>query len=149
LYQILLSFNKYIFYLFSLNIVNYSTLTSLSFSIYRSKYLKSNNLIPLISGQTYFDIKKGYTVGATDVYKPFARNIKGYDVNSLYPSQMAKYDMPVGKVTFFEGNISKIDKNAFGFFQVEITTPDYMYAPIIQTRVKTKKGFSTIAPLGK
>jgi hypothetical protein len=24
-----------------------------------------------------------------------------------------------------------------------------MYAPIIQTRVKTKKGFSTIAPLGK
>jgi DNA polymerase type B, organellar and viral len=83
-------------------------------------------------------LKKGYTGGVTDVYKPFGRKIKGYDVNSLYPSQIAKFDMPVGKITYFEGDISKIDNKAFGFFKVNITTPDYLYAPIIQTRVKTK-----------
>jgi DNA polymerase type B, organellar and viral len=61
---------------------------------------------------------------------------------------MLNFDMPVGTPTYFEGDISKSDPNAFGFFNVEVTAPIDLNRPILQTRVKTKTGFRTIAPLG-
>jgi DNA polymerase type B, organellar and viral len=140
-------FNDLIFDLSSLNIYNYTTLPSLTFATYRCKYLNDYK-IPLIVGQTFHDIRKSYTGGSTDVFIPYGENVKGYDVNSLYPNQMLNFDMPVGTPTFFEGDITKIDPNAFGFFSVEITAPIDMNRPILQTKVKTKTGFRTIAPLG-
>ena len=71
-----------------------------------------------------------------------------YDVNSLYPSRMRDYSMPVGNTTYFEGNIRLIDKSAFGFFYCEIIAPDEIKHPILQTHVKTKNGIRTIAPIG-
>jgi hypothetical protein len=96
----------------------------------------------------FHDLKISYTGGATDVYRPYSRNAKGYDVNSLYPTQMNNYPIPVGKITFFEGDISKLDPKAFGFFEVDITAPEDLQIPIIQTRVKTSTGTRTVAPLG-
>jgi hypothetical protein len=57
--------------------------------------------------------------------------------------------MPVGKVTYFEGDIRKYQPEAFGFFYCEIITPDYLDHPIIQVHSETKGGLRTVAGLGK
>ena len=158
LYQIIRSFQKKIFILFRLDILKYPTLSSLAFAIFRSKFLK-NSKIPIIEGDLFKDIKEGYTGGAVDVYKPFPKEgekVFCYDVNSLYPSTMAEFNMPVGAPTYFEGDISKIGPGSgynltnklFGFFEVEIEAPKDMNIPLLQTRIKTNCGYRTIAPVG-
>ena len=59
--------------------------------------------------------------------------------------------MPIGKPIAFEGNIRKIEPNAFGFFYCKITSPKYLENPILQRRIKTSAGWlkqRTIAALG-
>jgi len=151
LYQVIYKFADMIFDLFLWNIHHYSTLPSLAFAIFRSRFM-TENIIPQISGKIAKDIRQSYTGGAVDVYIP--ENKKGtevycYDVNSLYPSVMSDNLMPIGTPTYFEGDIRKIDKDAFGFFYCNIVAPEYLEHPIIQTHVKTTNGIRTIAPLGQ
>ena len=151
LFQIVLKFNELIFDLFKINIHNYSTLSALAFSIYRTSFMQ-NNKIPQLSGQIAKDIRQSYTGGAVDMYipeNPEDTQIHAYDVNSLYPFTMNEYDLPVGKPTLFEGDIRKIDPNAFGFFYCKIKTPNELKHPIIQTHIKINNVTTTIAPLGE
>lgn len=107
--------------------------------------------IPQISGQIEKDIRKSYTGGACDMYIPSNEegiDLFAYDVNSLYPSVMLNSLMPIGHPTYFEGDIRAVDQNAFGFFFCEITAPDNLEHPILQTHVKTNNGIRTMAPLG-
>ena len=60
LHQILTKFNKMIFNKFNLNILKYPTITSLTFAIFRSAFMKEEQ-IPMISGQIFNDIKLSYT----------------------------------------------------------------------------------------
>jgi len=139
-----------IFNLFQVNIQKYPTLSSLAFAIYRTKFMKEEN-IPKLSGKIAENIRLSYTGGAVDMYIPQpakGSTIYCYDVNSLYPSQMVGNHMPVGVPTYFEGDITKIDPNAFGFLYCNIKAPDNIKHPIIQTRIKTEAGIRTIAPLG-
>jgi len=139
-----------IFNLFSKNIHYYPTLSSLAFSIFRSNFMQENK-IPQISGKIGKDIRQGYTGGSVDIYIPeskVGKKIKCYDVNSLYPSQMHSQLMPVGIPNYFNGNILKIDSNAFGFFYCKIIAPDNIKHPILQTRVKVNGIYKTIAPIG-
>jgi len=76
------------------------------------------------------------------------RKIYAYDVNSLYPFVMAENKLPIGNPTYFTGDITKIDNKAFGFFYCNITTPNNLKHPIIQTHIKTNDGIRTVAPLG-
>jgi hypothetical protein len=150
LYQVLFKFNDMIFKYFGKNIHHYPTLPSLAMAIYRSNFM-AENLIAQLSGKIADDIRKGYTGGAVDMYIPESTSevkIKCLDVNSLYPSQMQSQLMPVGFPTYFEGDILKIDKNAFGFFSVKITAPHDIKHPILQTHIKTDHGTRTISPIG-
>lgn len=150
LYQIVSKFNGMIFELFNINIHKYPTLSSLAFAIFRTHFL-SNDTIPQLSGQIDKDIRLSYTGGAVDMYIPYNKKgvqLKGYDVNSLYPSRMRECDMPVGIPIYFEGDIRAIDPNAFGFFYCEIIAPDDLEHPILQTHIKTSGGLRTIAPIG-
>nr|QWO71395.1 DNA polymerase [Termitomyces sp. K1Ag] len=158
LYLVMDKFQKKIFTLFRIDVLKYPTLSSLSFAIYRSGYLK-NFKIPLIEGNLFTDIKKGYSGGMVDVYKPFPDKgvkIYRYDVNSLYPSVMKNDNMPVGDPIYFEGDISLISigtgydliTNPFGFFEVEVTAPKSIRIPLLQTRIETENGIRTVAPLG-
>lgn len=106
-------------------------------------YLKDFK-IPLISGNLFNDLKNSYTGGATDMYIPKGENIFCYDVNSLYPFVMKNSYMPVGNITYFEGDITKIFNNPYGFFEVKVTTPKDLKHPILIN--KSNKG--AIAPLG-
>jgi hypothetical protein len=144
LYEVLLKFSTEIFNMFKINVLTYSTLSSLAFAVFRTIFMKKEN-IPLISGSLYDFIKEGYYGGHVDVYKPHGKNIRRYDGNSLYPSVMKPCDMPIGNPITFEGDISTIIKDPFGFFKVEVITPEYLEHPILLKRIKNK----TIAPLGK
>lgn len=151
LYKVLKVFSKQIFELFSLDINKYPTLPSLAFAIYRSNFMKDDFRIPLIDGSTYNDLKKAYTGGMVDVYKPTNdanTKVNSYDVNSLYPFSMKEFNIPIGTPKYFEGDISLIDPKAFGIFEVEIETPTDLKYPVLQTKVQTDSGNRTIAPLG-
>ena len=148
LHEILHKFSQLIFINWNVSIHKYPTLPSLTFAIYRSNYLKAKT-IPKIGGTMFNDIRESYTGGHTDVYHSYGENLKIYDVNSLYPTAMKYFDMPVGPITFFEGDISRFKVlDLFGFFYVKVTTPEYLERPLLQTRVKTDHGFRTMAPLG-
>ena len=56
--------------------------------------------------------------------------------------------MPIGKPIAFEGNIRKIEPNAFGFFYCKITSPKYLENPILQRSIKIDNRITTIAGLG-
>ena len=147
LFEVISKFNSMIFSLFQLNIVDYPTLPSLSFAIYKTRYMKKD-VIAQISGKIDKDIRKSYTGGAVDAYIPEGENVFCYDVNSLYPYVMSKFDMPVGSPTFFHGDITKYQPDAFGFFKVEVTCPENLQHPIIQCHLKTENGIRTVAGTG-
>jgi DNA polymerase elongation subunit (family B) len=151
LYQILDKFSNMIFELFEINLHKYPTLSSLAFAIFRTHFLKKNE-IPQLSGQIAKDIRQSYTGGAVDMYIPKSKKgskIYAYDVNSLYPFVMDNFEMPIGNPTLFYGDIRKVDPNAFGFFYCKIKAPDNLKHPILQTHVKINKTLRTIAPLGE
>jgi hypothetical protein len=150
LYQILWKFNKLIYKKFHLNIVEYPTLPSLAFSIFRGNYYK-NEVIHQLSGNIDKDIRLGYTGGSTDMFIP--KNPEGvkiyvYDVNSLYPYVMNEFPYPIGTPIYFEGDILKDNPEAFGFFYCKIQSPDNLNHPILQLHHKTQSGIRTISPLG-
>lgn len=78
----------------------------------------------------------------------YNEKIYAYDVNSLYPSEMKNFYIPRGSPAYFEGDIRKIDSNAFSFFYCDITASTELKHPIIQSRVKTNNRIRTMAPLG-
>jgi hypothetical protein len=73
--------------------------------------------------------------------------IYAYDVNSLYPYAMSNFDMPVGYPTYFEGDISYINKDAFGFFEVNVITPK-TELPILPYKNILKGHSTTLFPTG-
>src|ERR1700674_1948922 len=103
----------------------------------------------MLSGKIAKNIRKGYTGGATDMYIPKLLNYKklyAYDINSLYPYVMKQHMYPIGNPTYFEGNILKIDPNAFGFFYCKIIAPDNLLHPILQLHHKIKNYLRTLSP---
>lgn len=134
-----------IFEKFSKNIHNYPTLPSLAFAIFRSNFMKDENILKL-TGNIEKEIRKGYTGGSTDMFIPYGKKIYVYDVNALYPSVMLDQDMPIGKPIKFIGDIRKFEPNSFGFFKVNC--PDNIEHPILQIKTKTKDGIKTISPIG-
>lgn len=134
---------SYIYSLFNINITKCFTIAGLSMKIYRSKYYKKE-MIYTPNDNTDNFIRKSYKGGIVDVYKPSLKNGYHYDINSLYPYVMRKYDMPVGNGTFVNGNEIDLD-NFFGFLEVKITYVPNMYIPVLPT-MDEKKGL--ISPLG-
>jgi hypothetical protein len=162
--KIIDKFSDNIFKLFRIDLLQYPTLSSLAFAIYRSEFLNDAQ-IPLIHGDIYEFIKKSYTGGSVDVYKPTpnldsegkSKKNYRYDVNSLYPYAMKNFPMPVGNPIYFEGDILKtyeINSSSqgdkpYGIFEVDITAPLDIKIPLLQTRVKLNNGtFRTISPIG-
>ena len=56
--------------------------------------------------------------------------------------------MPVGKPIAFQGDITKIDPQAFGFFYCKINSPSDIKHPLLQRKIKTSDGIRTIAGIG-
>jgi len=73
--------------------------------LFKTHYMPKDTVYQL-HGLVEKNIRLSYTGGAVDVYIPHNRKdnffsqefeqLFVYDVNSLYPSQMANFNMPVG-----------------------------------------------------
>jgi len=148
LWKIIAKFQLRIFKYFTVDVLLYPTLSSLALGIYRSNFMDEKDRIPVILGNMYNDLKRSYTGGSVDVYKPSGENIYRYDVNSLYPYVMKNSPMPVGTPYYFEGNIFDVDKDAFGFFNVKVVSPKHIKHPILQVRLNTGDGVRTVCPIG-
>ena len=57
---------------------------------------------------------------------------------------MEAFTLPVGKITYFEGNILRYKPNLIGFFYVKVKAPLNLEHPILQIH----KDNMTIAPVG-
>lgn len=75
LHQVLIKFSNLIWDKYQVNITKFPTLTSLTFTIFRTHFL-GDTKIPMLAGiglrtlANYTDIKMAYTGGATDMYIP-------------------------------------------------------------------------------
>jgi len=149
LHEVLTKFNELIFNNFKINIHKSLTLPSLAMRIYRTHYMTKDSIYQILgwseTNKPEWSIRNSYTGGSVDVYIPHNRitsffgNIKArfiklfyYDVNSLYPYVMANFNMPIGKPTVFEGDIRKIEPDAYGYFYCKITSPDYIQHLFLQ-----------------
>jgi hypothetical protein len=143
--SVITGFSKVIFDKFCLNISKYPTTPSIAFAIFRLSFLTEETITKL-KGEIYSNIKQSYYGGFVDIYTPFARVVKSYDVNSLYPFSMFKQPMPIGNPTYFVGQFKKI-KDLFGFVKVKVLAPD-MRTPILPVRVRVNGIISTLYPTG-
>jgi hypothetical protein len=146
LHNVLTTFTIEIYNKFKLNILKYPTLPSIAFALYRTIFMELEN-IPIIKGSIYNDIKQAYYGGIVDVYKPFARMVKSFDINSLYPWAMKFCPMPIGKPVYIEGSSLNLD-DLFGFVYVKVWAPK-RHIPILPYKIKTSSGaITTIYPTG-
>src|SRR5699024_5368022 len=95
LHQVVCNMGDLIFKRYRVNITKYNTISGLSIGIYRTNYLQPHFKIPITTGDVEKAIRSAFYGGRTEVFIPFAENIKSYDYNSLYPSAMLK-PMPGG-----------------------------------------------------
>ena len=142
LHQVMQYFSKEVFKLFRVDITKYMTLSSISFAIFRSNFLKEWN-IPKINGQMFEDIYKSYKGGLVDMYKPEGSNLFLHDVNSEYPEAMCR-DLPGGKVSYVEGPLDLNDEQNFGFFKADIISNPKLNMPVLPVKYNN----TTLTPLG-
>ena len=128
---------------------HYLTLPSLSLGIFRAHYLR-NNSIPITSGKVLDFIRKSYTGGMTNMYKPSSTSkIYCYDVNSLYPTVMRNNLFPVGNINYFEGDISILgprENNILFVSDCKVTSKKDLYQPYLQIHHKISSGYRTFSP---
>jgi hypothetical protein len=148
-------FSNIVYDEFKLNIHKYPTASSLALAIYRSKYLKYEELIPLVSGDIYKDISKAYHGGHTEVYKLYSNDdVHSYDYVSMYPSQMLKHYMPVGKITKFEGNpllcgeTLKSLSEQLAFIKCSVYVDKSLNRPVYQTLIKINGEMRSVCATG-
>lgn len=133
LLEIMDLFNKYVTRMFDIQLTDCLTISRLSLNIFLKDYL-SEYKIPIIKGNIYEDIKKGYYGGVTEVYKPYGKNLYYYDVNSLYPF-VSLNPMCGNKYVYIESfnNVGLDLSNLFGFFFCEVET-NYSYLGLLPLR---------------
>lgn len=130
LYEIILKFNDEIFELENINITDVLSISSLTFKIFKTNFLK-NNKLPIVKSKHQVRLREAFYGGRVDVFKTIGHNVYVYDVNSLYPYIMANYDLPIGKMVMsFDNNLD----NYFGYCYVEVETPKFMHKPLLPFR---------------
>lgn len=146
LLKVLESFKKLLLNDFLVDMTGYPTLPSITFALFRGHYLPVDVKIPIITGAVYADISNAYMGGICEAYTPKGYNVKAYDVNSLYPSVMAKYPMPVGQPRFFQG--TRPLEDVFGFVYAHITAPAHLDKPLLGLRHSRGDIHTTLYALG-
>jgi hypothetical protein len=128
--------------------VDYShcvSLPHLALEVYRSKFLKSNKLIRLLSNRHYNFIKQSYKGSIVSVFKPFGKNLYFYDINSLFSAMMLK-SLPVSTPKSYD--VSKGLEGFFGFTEAEVTCPTDLYIPVLGIKANINGSEKLIYPTG-
>lgn len=142
-------FNNYMKYISEiLNIDPWPLLSlpSMTLRSFRKNYYddKSTPIGKLSINKDAF-VRDAYLGGIVDVYKPLLEEGYHYDVNSLYPTVMAKNKMPLGTGTFIEGEKININ-NFFGFIKAKVIINKEMYIPYLSIKTEDNR---IINPIGE
>lgn len=103
------------------------TLPSIAFSRWKSMFDERRLRI---SARYDPDIRKAYYGGRVDVFHRYGQDLKHYDVNSMYPTAMVKYDYPEGGII----RVKKYIEDKLGVYHCEIDAtdiknPEYPFLP--------------------
>lgn len=118
-------FSKRLDVMFNTQMTDGLTITRVALNIFlKDYYLPEKKEIPLINTHFPFNfIKLGYFGGINEVYIPYGKNLKYFDVNSLYPFA-ALNPMPGTNCEYLE-DFTEEGLNLdllFGFFYAEVKT---------------------------
>jgi len=131
-------FSRLIYIYFNNQVTDALTITRLALNIFKQNYYENLN-IPSINKIYLFNfIKEAYFCDITEVYIPYSKNLRYYDVNSLYP-RAAKNPMPGNECYFIESFEEKdldLDK-LFGFFYCKVKTNN-LYLGLLPVHFKNK-----------
>lgn len=120
---------------FNVDIENCMTLSSLAISIFRRQYYDPKSWpICIPNGNEDTFIRRGYYGGHADAYKPKGENLYYYDVNSLYPFIMQKYDMPGGIPVWHNKLYEKDLSELYGFIEAYVSCPSTINRPFLPYR---------------
>jgi len=138
-------FNHYLYLNYGIQMTEGLTISRLALNIYMKDYLNEHKIASITQSYHYNFIKSGYYGGITEVYKPYGKDLKYYDVNSLYP-HAALNPMPGTNVQYIEskGDTSLNLDDLFGFFFCTVKTNNG-YLGLLPM----KYGFGIINPNGE
>nr|Q01529.1 RecName: Full=Probable DNA polymerase [Podospora anserina]CAA43117.2 DNA polymerase [Podospora anserina] len=121
LLEIINTYNHYVYKRYNVQLTESLTIARLALNIYLKRYL-GDNLIPVVLNNSLFtSIKAAYYGGVAEVYRPYGKNLRYYDVNSLYPF-VAKNTMPGHECKYIESKKGLKLSELFGFFYCKVTT---------------------------
>ena len=139
LLEVLEKFKNKLFIEHGLDLTEGLTISRLALNKFLKYYLKDSKL-PLINKINMFNfIYAGYHGGRTEVFKPYGKDLKYYDVNSLYPT-VALYNMPGLKVFYLKSFIEEglNLENLFGVFKAKVKIDNNNYLGLLP--VKSNEG---------
>lgn len=168
LFEVIINFQLEIFNEFSIDITKTPTLPSLAFKIFRTHYLKINQ-VPIINKVLFKTFSQAYYGGHVDMYIPkgplhdsislnnksdfknliLNKLIYHYDINSLYPTGMKYLNFPTGNITYFiprsNDSLNLInDELELGIYRVKINCPKDLMHPIIPIKINN----ACVYPIG-
>jgi hypothetical protein len=139
LFNVLLRAQQTYLFKYNVDICTIVSTSSLALKIFRKNYQEVE--IPILKNNLDVFIRHAYFGGATDYFSCTEKDLKYYDVNSLYPFAMLK-PMPL--------NPTKVDQvkdldNFFGFVKVRVYCPKSVERPLLPVKYQGK----TIFPTGR
>lgn len=139
LYEVMRKFEDFLITTFNVNLKNNITLAQISMDLFRKSHLKES--IPNYISQEE-DIRKSYYGGRTEIFKTYGEDLNYYDINSLYPYVMHKFESPVGTP-----NLSyDVSINDFAIIECIVECPKDLDIPVLPYRLDSGK---LIFPRGK
>lgn len=143
-YEVFQMMQEIVFHEFRVDMIQTRTISGLAMRIFTTHFLPHEKPIYTNSEENDAFIRQGYYGGHTEVYRPSARNVFVYDVNSIYPFTMCK-DMPSYRDSMIEKCNNIQLKHVFGFVEATIDCPASIHRPFLPFRGK----HGIIYPTGK
>lgn len=127
------------------------TIASTSLKTFNRKYQK--NYLYMCSKEINDELRNAYFGGRTEIFRMYAPELKNdyyyyYDINSLYPFVMRKYDYPISKPNIIMSPNKNIYKESNGVTFAKIVSPKGLYIPVLPSKIKMKNDTKLMFVLG-
>ncbi len=113
------------------------TTSSLALNIYRLRYMKDEWPLYKLPEDKEIFVRKGYYGGRNEIFIMKGRNVREYDINSMYVFAMLN-PLPYGSKGTWVKKYPLYNTDICGFIFARVRCPDDMHIPILPYRHKGK-----------